>query len=217
MGRGGCVGTFIEIQEKKEVVKISALSSNLKIPLPISSDKVSRTNVIEILNAIDANAVSKDRVLSDVPEEAKFTDTVYIHPGEGTNPHGTTKEDLELENVDNVKQMPISGGMLENYGEKLITMAPDSGTVNLNLGNVFKHAPGEDITYEFSNAVSGQAHSFTLIIEQGDPSYVLTFPEIVKWAGAEAPDINTAGKTYLLTFLSVDGGATWMGMFGGEF
>jgi len=34
----------------------------------------------------------------------------YVHPGSGTNPHGTTKSDVGLFNVDNVKQMPISGG-----------------------------------------------------------------------------------------------------------
>lgn len=34
---------------------------------------------------------------------------VYIHPS-GTNPHGTTKSDVGLANVDNVKQMPLSGG-----------------------------------------------------------------------------------------------------------
>jgi hypothetical protein len=34
----------------------------------------------------------------------------YTHPGSGTNPHGTTKSDVGLGNVDNVKQMPIAGG-----------------------------------------------------------------------------------------------------------
>jgi parallel beta-helix repeat protein len=29
---------------------------------------------------------------------------VYAHPGSGTNPHGTTKEDIGLGNVDNIKQ-----------------------------------------------------------------------------------------------------------------
>lgn len=33
--------------------------------------------------------------------------TVYTHPS-GTNPHGTTKSDVGLGNVDNVKQMPLS-------------------------------------------------------------------------------------------------------------
>lgn len=34
----------------------------------------------------------------------------YVHPGSGTNPHGTTKADVGLGNVDNLKQMPIAGG-----------------------------------------------------------------------------------------------------------
>lgn len=210
---------------------MATLTTNYNLVKPSYEDNADIAVVNNNMDLIDAalgnkveKAAGKDLSSNDytADEKTKLAGiddgaNKYVHPGEGTNPHGTTKEDLELENVDNVKQMPVSGGMLENYGEKLITMAPDSGTVDLSLGNVFKHAPGEDLTYEFSNAVSGQAHSFTLIIEQGDPSYVLTFPEIVKWAGAEAPDINTAGKTYLLTFLSIDGGATWLGLFGGEF
>lgn len=38
---------------------------------------------------------------TNVPANAKFTDTIYVHPGSGTNPHGTTKTDLGLGNVSN--------------------------------------------------------------------------------------------------------------------
>ena len=94
------------------------------------------------------NKVDNSRVLTDVPSGAKFTDTittingktgaitkadivalgvpaqdtVYTHPS-GTNPHGTTKSDVGLGNVTNNKQMPISGGVLENYREKLVTLS----------------------------------------------------------------------------------------------
>lgn len=33
----------------------------------------------------------------------------YTHPGSGTNPHGTTKANVGLGSVDNLKQMPIAG------------------------------------------------------------------------------------------------------------
>ena len=130
---------------------------------------------------------------------------------------GLTKSDVGLSNVDNVKQMPISGGVLENYREKLTTVSASGGSIDLSLGNVFQHTPSGDITYTITNAVSGQAHSFTLIITMGATVQTLTFPASVKWQGEEIPDLTTASKTYVLTFVSVDGGTTWLGMFGGEF
>lgn len=36
---------------------------------------------------------------ANVPANAKFTDTIYVHPGSGTNPHGTTKTDIGLGSV----------------------------------------------------------------------------------------------------------------------
>ena len=134
-----------------------------------------------------------------------------------TDIDGLTKSDVGLGNVDNVKQMPISGGVLENYTEKLTTVSASSGSINLSLGNVFVHTPSGNRTYTISNAVNGQAHSFTLIINMGSTVRTLTFPASVKWQGGEIPDMSTADKTYVLTFVSVDGGTTWLGMFGGEF
>jgi hypothetical protein len=145
-------------------------SGNQKIFPPT---EITISNVEGLQTALDGK-VDNSRVLTDVPANAKFTDTVttingktgaiakaditalgipaqdtvythpathsadmivdgttnkaytateknklagieagannYIHPGSGTNPHGTTKTDVGLGNVDDVKQMPIAGG-----------------------------------------------------------------------------------------------------------
>jgi hypothetical protein len=128
-----------------------------------------------------------------------------------------TKESIGLGNVDNVKQMPISGGVLEDYREKLVTLSGTSTEINLSLGNVFTHTLTENTTYSISNAVNGQAHSFTLIITQAETARAITFPASVKWQGGEVPDMSTANKTYVLTFMTINGGTTWFAMFGGEF
>ena len=128
-----------------------------------------------------------------------------------------SKSDVGLGNLDNIKQMPISDGVLENYREKLTTVSASGGSINLSLGNVFQHTPSGNRTYSISNAVNGQAHSFTLIINMGSTVRTLTFPASVKWQGGEIPDLSTASKTYVLTFVSINGGTTWFGMFGGEF
>ena len=113
--------------------------------------------------------------------------------------------------------MPISGGVLENYREKLTTVSASGGSINLSLGNVFQHTPSGNRTYSITNAISGQAHSFTLIINMGSTVRTLTFPASVKWQGGKIPDLTTKSKTYVLTFMTVNGGTNWLGMFGGEF
>ena len=128
-----------------------------------------------------------------------------------------TKSDVGLSNVDNVKQMPISNGVLENYREKLVTLSGTATEINLSLGNVFTHTLSGATTYTITNAVSGQAHSFTLIIIQPATAVTVAFPASVKWRDGEIPDLSNANKIYLLTFLSVNGGTTWLGVFGGMF
>ena len=193
--------------------------------LPGSDASVTKSNVISALGYTPpeqdtittingkTGVISKaDIVALGIPAQ----DTVYTHPA-GTNPHGTTKSDVGLGNVTNDKQMPISNGVLENYREKLATVSAANGSIDLSLGNVFQHSPSGNITYSISNAVSGQAHSFTLLITQTATARTITFPASVKWQGGEIPDLTTASKTYVLTFVTVNGGTTWLGMFGGEF
>ena len=173
---------------------------------------------------IDAGTSSTLRTITGRRLKYLLDKIVALFPtkvSELTNDSGfltsVTKSDVGLSNVDNVKQMPISGGVLENYREKLVTLSGTSTAINLSLGNVFTHSLTGNTTYTISNAVSGQAHSFTLIINMGSTVRTLTFPASVKWQGGEIPDMTTASKTYILTFVSVNGGSTWFGMFGGEF
>jgi hypothetical protein len=125
---------------------------------------------------------------------------------------------IETENITDKRKLIVSSGrILESYSEKLVTLSGTSTTINLSLGNVFTHSLTGNTTYTISNAISGQAHSFTLIITQTATVRTITFPASVKWQGGEIPDMTTASKTYVLTFMTIDGGTNWLGMFGGEF
>ena len=173
------------------------------------------TDTITTINGKTGTIAKADIVALGIPAQ----DTVYTHPV-GTNPHGTTKSDVGLGNVTNDKQMPISGGVLENYSEKLIKPTPAFGgalPLNLDTGNVFEVTVSEPVNLYIGNPSDNVAQSFTLIINQPTVSESITFPASVKWQGGEIPDMSTANKTYVLTFVTVDGGTTWLGMFGGEF
>ncbi len=92
--------------------------------------KAEQTSASDADNTLATKKYVDDKVKTDVPTNAKFTDTVttingktgaitkaditalgipaqdtiYTHPGTGTNPHGTTKTDIGLTNVTNDKQ-----------------------------------------------------------------------------------------------------------------
>jgi len=140
---------------------------------------------------------------------------------------GITKAMVGLSNVPNLSfsgintgdqdlsgLMPKSGGTLENYTEKIVVT---TGGINLSLGNVFTQTLSANTTYSITNVISEKAHSFTLIITQTSTVRTLTFPASVKWQDSTIPDLTTASKTYVLTFVTINGGTTWLGMFGGEF
>jgi hypothetical protein len=70
-----------------------------------NADAFSMDNMVEGTTNKIFTATEKDKLAGIEPGANNYT-----HPGSGTNPHGTTKADVGLGNVDNVKQMPIAGG-----------------------------------------------------------------------------------------------------------
>lgn len=211
---------------------MATLTTNYNLVKPSYEDNADIAVVNNNMDLIDAalgnkveKAAGKDLSSNDYTTDEKnklagIDDGAnnYVHP-EGTNPHSTTKSDVGLGNVDNVKQMPISGGVLEDYAEKIVALSSTEGAsaIDLSAGNVFSHTLTEATTYSISNAVSNAAHSFTLIITQPATSVAVTFPASVKWQNGATPDLSTGSKIYVATFLSIDGGTTWLGMFGGAF
>lgn len=73
-------------------------ANNYIHPVNHSLDMITETSLKKVMTAAERTK------LSGIESGANR----YIHPG-GTNPHGTTKSDVGLGNVDNIKQMPLSG------------------------------------------------------------------------------------------------------------
>jgi hypothetical protein len=92
-----------------------------------------------------------------------------------------------------------------------------SPTIDLSTSNVFTHTITDITTYTITNAVVGTAHSFTLVISQGATGFDVVFPSSVKWQGGSSPTLDVASKSYIVTFLTVDGGNNYFAMFGGDF
>lgn len=90
----------------------------VKLDLAIQQELLRLATVFNYIHPVShpASMIEEDaerRFFTDI-ERAKLQGVAegannYVHPS-GTNPHGTTKTDVGLGNVDNVKQMPIAGG-----------------------------------------------------------------------------------------------------------
>lgn len=117
-----------------------------------------------------------------------------------------------IDGLSGMGYLPANGGTLGAYTEKRVVLS--DGGVDLDEGNVFVLALAGNTLISITGAVSGKAHSFTLLITQPSSPVAVTWPGSVLWPGGDAPDMDEAG-VYALTFVSVDGGTVWLGMGGG--
>ncbi len=112
---------------------------------------------------------------------------------------------------------------IEGYLETVVAGTESEGVVNINLaaGNVHEIdldtiAAAIEITISDPPA-AGIAAPFTLIIHQDDPVRAITWPATIAWSDDDEPALDTVSKTYLLTFVTIDGGTTYYGLEAGEF
>lgn len=99
----------------------------------------------------------------------------------------------------------------------VITSTSNAITVNLSTTNVFKHTFTENTTFTFSNpTATGNLCQFSLWLFQGATPYTPTWPGSVKWSNATPPVLNNANKNYLISFSTIDGGTTWIGILAAE-
>src|SRR3989338_9869671 len=116
----------------------------------------------------------------------------------------------------------IDNATLKTYGETLVGGATgaNSGTaytVNLANGNVFHLLLNANCTFTFSNpAASGTTSYFTLLLKQDGGSRTATWPSTVLWAGGSAPTLSPAAGAYdTVSFMTTDGGTSYLGFAGG--
>jgi hypothetical protein len=107
-----------------------------------------------------------------------------------------------------------------NYTETRTAPTISAGalTLNLNNGTHFDVALNANVTsLTISNPpISGRAGSFTLVFTADGTPRTVSWPASVKWAGATAPTLTSAnGKKDVFTFITYDGGTSWLGFIAG--
>lgn len=118
----------------------------------------------------------------------------------------------------------MAPGAMRQVSETFASITPSSGvlTVDLSAGTVFNASlTGNVSSFTVSNAIASRANAFTLILAQdgtGGRTVSFTFTgKTLKWPSAVAPSISTAAnKVDVYSFVSADGGSTWLGFVGGQ-
>lgn len=94
------------------------------------------------------------------------------------------------------------------------TAAALSGSsIDLASGSVFTKTISANTTFTISNAPTGTASQFILILENGG-AYTVTWPNSITWAGGEAPALAESGKN-VLRFVTPNG-TNWFGCMDGS-
>lgn len=109
---------------------------------------------------------------------------------------------------------------LTGYQERVEAISTESETTRLDLSkaNVFTLMLTQDSSLELLAPANSQALSLTLLITQDSQgNHLLGFPAEIKWPRGEPPALSSnPNATDILTFLSVDGGESWIGMLAGS-
>lgn len=143
-----------------------------------------------------------------IGNDLTVTDNIFIDTTKVVNGEGSTKF-IQNSTANNI--------VLKSYSESLVSSSNTSNfDIDLNDGSVFKLTLDGDVTLTISNPKAG-ADSFTLIlIQDGSGSRTVTYPASVKFQGGVTPTLSTgAGDIDMLTFVTYDGGTSYLGTTAG--
>lgn len=178
-------------------------------------------NETELGVAIDAHGSDATNVHGIVDTSALATSAavataVSDHSADATSVHGIADTSVLATTTDLTGKVSTTGG-----GREGLVAGGNSGaaaTISLASGNVVAFTLTANCTFTFPTVVNDGAYSFTLVLVQdGTGSRTATWPAAVKWPAASAPTLTTtASRRDVLTFVTYDGGTTWLGFVAGQ-
>jgi len=133
----------------------------------------------------------------------------------GTNPIGLYTNNTIAVTIDSSQNTTVSGALKKgNYhiepSEYDAGNSSTAQTIDWSNGSAQKSTLTGNVTYTFSNGVTGGA--YVLKIATGAGSFTATWPAAVKWAGGTAPTITTTASRVDLVNFYYDG-TTWFGSY----
>jgi hypothetical protein len=92
-------------------------------------------------------------------------------------------------------------------------------TIDCEVGNAFRIQLGaSNLAVTFTNPPGTlQAFVFSVNTIQSTTARTITWPTTVRWSNGVAPILtSTAAASDVFTFITVDGGANWLGFISGQ-
>ncbi|XAI96490.1 putative tail fiber protein [Microcystis phage Mel-JY34] len=111
---------------------------------------------------------------------------------------------------------PVIGSARETIS---VANASGAQAIDVSPQGYFAYTLTGNVTFSFSNVPStGTAIAITIeLIQGGSGSYTVTWPGTVKWPSNVAPVLTTTvGKIDVVTLVTRDGGASWLGFVAGQ-
>ena len=136
-----------------------------------------------------------------------------INPNSSNPPSGAAVAAWGGTFVSKTGNEAVSGQKTFAEGPYGTSVALSGTSINLSAGSVFTKTISANTTFSISNAPTGKASQFILILENGG-AYTVTWPNSVVWAGGQAPALATAGKN-VLRFMTPNG-TDWFGCMDGS-
>jgi hypothetical protein len=226
------------------ITNTANLLDNADIGVNVASQGHDHDADYEAAGAVAAHEADTTNVhgIADTSQLATLTN-LSNHEADTTNIHGIADTSALLDTADigvsvqaydadtakldvaqnwsaaqNFQDNELTRPKIKDYGETVNAIGSVGGgsqDIDLTLGNVVTATVDtSETTFTFSNPpASGTAGSFTLVLTNGG-SQTVNWPTSVDWAGGVAPTLTAAGVD-VLTFMTVDGGTTWLGFAAG--
>ena len=109
---------------------------------------------------------------------------------------------------------------VKNLSEVSASASISDGTLTLDLstaGVFYVSLNAALTTLTISNTQSPGATSFTLVFTADGTPRTVTWGGSILWPSGTAPTLtSTNGKEDVFSFMTLDGGTTWMGFTGGQ-
>lgn len=162
---------------------------------------------------------------SQIPSEIARTSAIITDHGamgglsDNDHPQYLLRSGGTMSGDVNFGDRKIQRPFIQDYSEACEINGNVSGSVtrDLEAANVFDDTITGATTYTFSNPpAAGRAGSLTLIVRMPSSIAALTWPGSVIWPDGDVPEPGS-NEVWLFTFITRDGGSSWLGAGQGPF
>jgi len=106
---------------------------------------------------------------------------------------------------------------IARVNDNVVSQSGSTGNLDLSQSNFFDQTITGNIGFSFDNPPPSGGSVVLILRQDGTGGHSVNWPSSVEWAGGSAPGLSTgANDKHAVSFISPDGGSTWLGGVIGE-